>query len=94
MKGWKYPESTTSVLYIPNAHDQVSFGHLFSQIETHFGSAVPLSHLRIEYVRWALEEPCSCCRDSGVYSDFYRIELADVPDEYTPATPIKELVID
>lgn len=94
MKDYKYPESTSSVLYICNAGDQISFGYLFSQIETHFGSAVPLSHLRIEYIRWTHEEPCGCCRDSGVYSDFYRIELVDVPGEYTPDMPIKELVID
>lgn len=94
MKEWKFPESTPSVLYIGNAEDQVSFGHLFGQIELHFGSAVPLSHLRIEYVRHTLEEPCGCCTGSGVYGDYYRIELADAPDEYTPATPIKELVID
>ncbi len=92
MSKWCNPENTDSVLYLSNALDQITFDQLFSPIAEHFGPGIPLSRLRIEYVRWTHEEPCGCCTGSGTYGDFYRIELVEETDKYTVDLPLKALV--
>lgn len=72
-KEWVYPENDKDTLWLANAEEQKSFGRILSDIQDHFGSASCLAEFDIEYYRWEYESPCSCCRGSGVYGDFYKV---------------------
>ena len=82
-KQWSYPENTVDKLWIANAEDSRSFGTLLATIREHFGSASALSEFDIEFTRWTNEEPCGCCRDSGVYCNYWEITRRNDPCEYT-----------
>lgn len=79
-----YPENDKDTLWLCNALDRRSFGELFYAIKEHFGSAIGLAEVDIEYERWTYEYSCSCCReDNGRYGDYYKITRRAQPDPDT-----------
>lgn len=82
-KPWSYPVSTEEKLWISNADDRRSFGKLLEEIRDHFGSASSLAEFDIEFTRWTHEDPCSCCRDTGVHGNYMEITRRKEPCEYT-----------
>jgi hypothetical protein len=90
-KPWSYPENTEVKLFISQADDSRSFGSLLSDIRDHFGSSSTLAEFDIEFTRWTLEDPCSCCRDSGVYGNYWEITRRDEPCEYTVNHQLSDL---
>lgn len=91
---WSWPENTDSKLFISRADAGQSLGDLLTQILDHFDGTPALGEFDIEYTRWTHVESCSCCRDSGVYGDFWEITRRKEPCEYITNTPLSELCRD
>lgn len=92
MRNWTYPQNDSKTLWIPNADEDRSIGRLMGNIQDHFGSAMVLSGLDIEYYHWTLEEPCSCCTGSGVFAHYYKVTIREERCPYTADLPVVELI--
>lgn len=86
-----YPVSDENTFWRAGSDDPISLGHLLSDIQDHFGVDSTLDQFDIESYRWTLEDPCSCCRDSGVYANYYKITKRGVPCVDTKSITINDL---
>lgn len=90
---FKLPEDDEQTLHI-DGESSKSFGEIFSRMTDHFGVDIRLDQFEIDVIRFVHEDGCSCCRGSGTYGLYLRIERQGHFKGDTEATPITSLIVE